>query len=84
MDDERQNMDQKQQARDPSEYWARIGRIVPGDGKSSALSMFPTLLKSILLQRRLTCEGFLACHRSKRVATILVLIEAMKVPQMPG
>ena len=46
--------------------------------------MFLKSLKSIQLQRRLTCEGILAFHRSKRVATKLVLIKMMKVSQMPG
>ena len=62
----------------------RTGKIVPDDGKSLSLSMFPKPLKTILLQRRLTCEFFLSCHRSKRAAAIIVWIEAMKGSQTQG
>ena len=70
MDDERRNMDIK--ARDPFEYWSLSGKIVPADSKSSALSMFPIQLKSILLQRCLTCEGFLACQEAIFIESVAV------------
>ena len=60
--------------------WNRKNRPrLPCDSKPSALFMFPDTLESILLQQRLICEGSLACHHSKRAATILDILVGVRV-----
>lgn len=63
LDDERKNMDQ---IRDFSEYWPRIGKIVPGDGSHQPLCYPCQCCQVNPIADTWKFSGLPGCHRSKR------------------